>query len=134
MSKLEKLEEGDSGQVVLVDTRAFNRLIDKMNAMIDMDISPQGVGKYLVSDKNAVLDLTPLEQKVFQWVQAAVNGGAGGGAGGGGGSGGGTGGNPPGGGGSGGGGGGNPEFEYWRNNMQWTATCNGDGTITIKPA
>jgi hypothetical protein len=126
MSKLEKLEEGDSGQVVLVDTRAFNRLIDKMNAMIDMDISPQGVGKYLVSDKNAVLDLTPLEQKVFQWVQAAVNGGAGGGAGGGGGSGGGTGGNPP--------GGGNPEFEYWRNNMQWTATCNGDGTITIKPA
>lgn len=124
MSKLERLSESGDG-VILVDTKAVNRLIDKLNAIIDTQVSPQGVGKYMVSDKNAILDLSGIEQYIYGLVQAANNGGGGGGASGGGGSGGGSGGVPP------GGGGGSSEFESWKNNVQWTAKCNGDGTLTI---
>lgn len=127
--EIKKLPEPDEG-VMLVSTEAYNRLVDALNALLLMQVKPQGVGKLLVGDKNAILDLSGIEQYVVQLVQAVQNGGAGGGSSAGGGSGGGSGGNPPVGGG-GGGGGLPPEFEQRLNNMSFAGKCNGDGTFTI---
>jgi uncharacterized membrane protein YgcG len=126
--KVDLLKEAEDG-VILVDTVAYNRLVRAINALVLMQIAPQGIGSFKVGDKNSVLDLSQLENKVYQWVQAAVSGGAGGGAGSGGGSGGGD---AGGGGGSGGGTGFPPDIEQRFNNMSVEITCNGDGTATGK--
>lgn len=57
---LEKLPEPDKG-FILVSSVAYNRLLKAVNAIILLQIAPQGIGSLKVGDENAVLDLGPLE-------------------------------------------------------------------------
>lgn len=125
MSALEHLPEGDGGAVVLVSTTAVNRLIDKMNALIALQISPQGIGSLKVGDKNAILDLSGIREYIVSQIQAVENGGAGGGPNGGGGTG-----NPGGPPGGSPGGGSLADLEHRLNNGVVEIECNGDGTAT----
>jgi hypothetical protein len=72
MTKLQRLPEGDGDAKVLVSTIEINRLIDRLNAQIDMTISPQGMGKIVVGEGNSALDLGPLDERI-KTIETAQN-------------------------------------------------------------
>lgn len=72
----------------LLDTEKGNEVIEQLNALLQMQLNPQGFGKITLGDKNVILDLTPLRDLINQ-LTTTVNaysqttGGGGGGGGGG---------------------------------------------------
>jgi hypothetical protein len=53
--KIEPLTKGDSTRTAR-HADVMNEIIDKVNLLLAMSVSPQGSGKFLVSDSNIVLD------------------------------------------------------------------------------
>ncbi len=49
----------------LIDADKGNELIDAVNQLLSLTISPQGFGKLIAGDKGAILDLTPL-RNIFE--------------------------------------------------------------------
>ncbi len=63
MGKVERFRESGDG-VILMSTAAANKLVDAINALVDLQVSPQGFATLKVGDKNSVLDFVQLEERL----------------------------------------------------------------------
>ncbi len=86
MKLIKKLVAGETPS--LMEASKGNELIEKINAILQLQVSPQGFGKITDGDKNLILDLTPIRDLINQLSTAvsAYSQTTGGGGGGGGGS------------------------------------------------
>ncbi len=57
-SPIKRLEKGR--QPTLLDTDKANELIDLLNALVNVQISPAGAGRLNIGKDSAILDLSPL--------------------------------------------------------------------------
>lgn len=53
----------------LINAEEANRVIRLLNSLAGMQVSPQGVGKIVSNENNAVLDLSPLKSLIDQLAQ-----------------------------------------------------------------
>lgn len=71
----------------LLDAEKANEVINRLNSLLAMEVSPQGFGKLTLGEKNAKLDLTPIRDLINQLSTTVsafsqTTGGGGGGSGG----------------------------------------------------
>lgn len=69
MAKIKSLVAGDVPS--LNSAEKGNELIDAINALLEIKISPEGYGKITLGDKNAIIDLTDL-QKIITGLSTTV--------------------------------------------------------------
>ncbi len=60
-TKIERLKKGDKDRTAR-HADVMNEIIDKLNALHNMTVSPQGAGKFIYADGNIVLQLNTTDQ------------------------------------------------------------------------
>lgn len=66
-AQIRRLEKGKTPS--LINAQKGNEIIDNLNALQAMIVSPQGMGKLTANGNNAVLDLTPIRRMLDQLAQ-----------------------------------------------------------------
>ena len=56
----------------LVEAAEANKLVDAINAILGLTVSPQGCGSVKIADRNAVLDLNPLMKNIADQVISKI--------------------------------------------------------------
>jgi len=70
MSELKSFTTGEPR--TLIEAKEANKLVDAINAILRLTVSPQGCGSLKVSDQNVVLDLNPLMKNIADQVIAKM--------------------------------------------------------------